>query len=541
MADSSLVTVECLTSTKCNKNRIYVVKKNGKIVSQTQYYIDTITIHCTAGDKNKPAIATVQYWTNSNVGASAQYVVGGDGSVCQNVLEADRAWTTGGMSAEKMKRKGRNYETGSLNDYHAVTIEVASNKSGTEITETAYNKLVDLVVDICQRNGKTKALWFGDNATKMVNYVPAANEMKFTWHRWFAQKACPGQAIMNRFQQLIDTVNTRLAGQPQPQPTPTPTPTPQPTNAETYMWNAFKYLGDCGCAGLLANLRCESAYRANNLQNSFEKKFGMDDETYTAAVDAGAWDFVNDHAGYGLAQWTYYSRKQNLLNYAKAMNVSIGNLDMQIAFCKQELDGYKLTDRLKKCTSAKEASDLVCKTYEKPADQSEAALKRRSDIAEEIYATYHKQPIPETHLYRVRLSWTDVNSQIGAYKVYDNAVKACNEHPGYSVYDENGNRLYTSAKDELYRVRLTWEDSKSQVGAYKVYDNAVAECNRHPGYSVYDSTGTCLYTSKKSNEEVAKEVIQGKWGNGQERKDRLTKAGYDYNTVQSIVNKMLNK
>ena len=128
MADSSLVTVERLTSTKCRKNRI----DN----SGVKHTVDTITIHCTAGNKNSTAAATVSYWTNNNVDASSQYVVGGDGSVCQNVLEADRAWTTGGLSAEQMKNMGRNYETGSANDYHAITIEVASNSSGTEVTET---------------------------------------------------------------------------------------------------------------------------------------------------------------------------------------------------------------------------------------------------------------------------------------------------------------------------------------------------------------------------------------------------------------------
>ena len=49
------------------------------------------------------------------------------------------------------------------------------------------------------------------------------------------------------------------------------------------------------------------------------------------------------------------------------------------------------------------------------------------------------------------------------------------------------------------------------------------------------------YDSKisKSLEEIAKEVIAGKWGNGNERKTALTKAGYDYNTIQSLVNKLL--
>ena len=46
-------------------------------------------------------------------------------------------------------------------------------------------------------------------------------------------------------------------------------------------------------------------------------------------------------------------------------------------------------------------------------------------------------------------------------------------------------------------------------------------------------------TTKKSNEEIAKEVLQGKWGNGTARKQKLTQAGYDYNAIQKIVNKLL--
>ena len=44
---------------------------------------------------------------------------------------------------------------------------------------------------------------------------------------------------------------------------------------------------------------------------------------------------------------------------------------------------------------------------------------------------------------------------------------------------------------------------------------------------------------KKSNEEIAREVIAGKWGNGQERKDRLAEAGYDSSAIQKIVNRLL--
>ena len=46
-------------------------------------------------------------------------------------------------------------------------------------------------------------------------------------------------------------------------------------------------------------------------------------------------------------------------------------------------------------------------------------------------------------------------------------------------------------------------------------------------------------TAKKSVAKVAKEVINGEWGNGQDRKDRLEAAGYNYTEVQNAVNKLL--
>jgi len=76
-------------------------------------------------------------------------------------------------------------------------------------------------------------------------------------------------------------------------------------------------LSPAGAAGLMGNLYAESGLRANNLQNGFEKRLGMNDEQYTAAVDNGSYDgFVHDSAGYGLAQWTYWSRKEALLRFA---------------------------------------------------------------------------------------------------------------------------------------------------------------------------------------------------------------------------------
>ena len=69
----------------------------------------------------------------------------------------------------------------------------------------------------------------------------------------------------------------------------------------------------------------------------------MTDDEYTVDVDAGRYgNFVHDSAGYGLAQWTFWSRKQGLYDYAKSTGRSIGDLTMQLEFLFQELSsGYK--------------------------------------------------------------------------------------------------------------------------------------------------------------------------------------------------------
>lgn len=81
---------------------------------------------------------------------------------------------------------------------------------------------------------------------------------------------------------------------------------------EQIIWNYFKNKGftDAGIAGLMGNLYAESGLRPTNLQNTFEKKLNYTDDSYTKAIDNGTYkNFVKDKAGYGLAQWTYWSRK----------------------------------------------------------------------------------------------------------------------------------------------------------------------------------------------------------------------------------------
>lgn len=105
-----------------------------------------------------------------------------------------------------------------------------------------------------------------------------------------------------------------------------------------------------------------------------------------------------------------------------------------------------------------------------------------------------------------------------------------------------GDQSVSKPSSGLYRVRKTWSDVKSQKGAFKNLDNAKRCADKNKGYKVFDGSGKIVYplSNKKSIDQVAREVISGKWGDGQERKNRLIKEGYNYNQVQDKVNKLLN-
>ena len=168
---------------------------------------------------------------------------------------------------------------------------------------------------------------------------------------------------------------------------------------EKKIWDfLLKEIGNpFGAAGLMGNLYAESGLRPDNLQNTYAKKLGMTDASYTAAVDDGSYsNFVRDSAGYGLAQWTYWSRKQNLLAHAKEKGASIGNLDMQLDFLMKELATYTTVIKtLRAATSVKEASDIVLTKYERPADQSDAAKARRASYGQKYYDNYTTAIAPE--------------------------------------------------------------------------------------------------------------------------------------------------
>lgn len=149
-----------------------------------------------------------------------------------------------------------------------------------------------------------------------------------------------------------------------------------------------------GVAGLMGNLYAESALNPKNLQQSYENSLGYTDDSYTQAVDSGAYskdDFVHDSAGYGLAQWTYWSRKKRMYEKWQSGGYdSIGSIRLACDFLWQELSGtYSgVLKVLKNASSVREASDKVLHDFERPADQSTAVEEKREGYGLDYYNLY---------------------------------------------------------------------------------------------------------------------------------------------------------
>lgn len=193
-----------------------------------QYPITRISPHCVVGQCSIEGLGGL--FANPNLEASSNYGIAADGRVGMFVEENCRSWCTSSWD----------------NDQRAVTIECASDTYHPyAFKDNVYQRLIELCADICERNGKNKLVWIADK-NKALNYTPASNEILLTVHRWFANKACPGDWLMARMQDLADKVTERL------QPVPTPTPQPKvPVNTPTknrgeYAINYRSYITNYG-------------------------------------------------------------------------------------------------------------------------------------------------------------------------------------------------------------------------------------------------------------------------------------------------------
>ena len=157
--------------------------------SPRNHKIDTITIHCMAGNLSVETCGNV-FQTRQ---ASSNYGIGSDGRIALYVDEKDRSWATSSSS----------------NDNRAVTIEVANDggaDTGWHVSGKAMKSLIELITDICKRNDIKELKW-STNKSDRVNHKNGCN---MTVHRDYAAKSCPGDYLYGKHSYIASEVNKKL-------------------------------------------------------------------------------------------------------------------------------------------------------------------------------------------------------------------------------------------------------------------------------------------------------------------------------------------
>ena len=181
-----------------NSSMVAYTKLSPNHSGQRTHSIDRITPHCVVGQCTAEGLG--DWFAKSSTQASSNYGIDKDGRVGLYVEEKNRSWCS----------------SSNANDQRAITIECASDTSEPyAFRDIVYQRLIELCIDICKRNGKNKLIWFEDK-DKTLNYSPKSGEMILTVHRWFANKSCPGNWMYARMGDLAEKVTKALGDTDKP-------------------------------------------------------------------------------------------------------------------------------------------------------------------------------------------------------------------------------------------------------------------------------------------------------------------------------------
>lgn len=306
--------------------------------------------------KIENAIAQMEYWANDNShGYDQRYRWGEKGDYdCSSAVIT--AWELAGVP---VKSKGATYTGNMYNVF--ISCGFKNVTSSISLSTGAGLKRGDVLLNVANHtamycgNGKEVEASINENGT-ITGGTPGdqtGREFLIRSYRNF-----PWDYVL-RYQESISN-NANSGGN-------------TAMNNAQIIYNILRNSGvtHAGACGILGNLEAESALSSTNLENYYEGRLGYNDSSYTSAVDNGSYtNFVRDSAGYGLAQWTYWSRKQGLLNYAKSQNRSIGDLEMQVGYLVKELksDFASVWRVVTTTDSVQEASSAVLLNFERPAN-----------------------------------------------------------------------------------------------------------------------------------------------------------------------------
>lgn len=364
--------------------------------------ISEITIHHMAG--RLTAKRCGELFQNPSRDGSSHYGIGYDGTIAQYVDEQYGAWTNSNKAA----------------NCRAVTIETSNDSTGGDwpVNDITLRSLINLVADIAIRN----------------NLVPLVKGKNLTWHQMYSATACPGPYLISKLDYIVEEANKIINGDNDVIVTRTPVTITYQAYDGAWLGNITGYdtsepkNGYAGgtsksISGVYANASVGNVY-------------------YRSHIKGGSWlgEIKNreDYSGIlGKPIDGFMIRSDSTQLHYRAHDKTHGWLG--------EISGYDMNDA--------NAGYAGWTGYE-----IDAIMIRADDIVTTTIVEKPKveepapQPIVE-QLYRIRISWEDSKSQIGAYKNKDSAINICQQKTDstgviYSVFDINGNAVFTSSKQE---------------------------------------------------------------------------------------------
>ena len=462
--------------------------------------IDTITIHCVVGQCSVETLGNI--FAPESRQASCNYGIGADGRIGMYCEEKDRSWCS----------------SNAANDHRAVTIEVASDtKHPYAVNDKAYAALIDLCTDICKRNGIKKLLWKADKS--LIGQVDKQN---MTVHRWFANKSCPGDYLNNRLSEIAELVNKRLSSG-------------EKADTKGLQASVFKdmaetdvikkvgplFTADQKTSGVLASVSLaqfilESGYGKSELAQNANNVFGMKKSLSGNTWSGSSWDGKSVYAK-ETKEWDgskYITITADFRKY-DCVEKSIADHSAYLLGAK---NGSKLRyDGLKNCTNYRKAVQII----------KDGGYATSPTYVENICGIIEKWKLTQFDV-----TATEDKKENTSFPATPFLVRVIINNLNYrlepsmngKVKGQTGIGTFT-----ITEVKNGWGRLKSGAGWIYL---------ENPEYCTIGNSNAKT-SSTKTVDELAKEVIKGLWGNGADRKAKLTAAGYDYSKVQKRVNELL--
>ena len=491
-----------------NSSMVAYTKLSPNHSGQRTHAIDRISPHCVVGRCTAEGLG--DWFAKTSTQASSNYGIDKNGRVGMYVEEKNRSWCT----------------SSNANDQRAITIECASdNTEPYAMNSKVYDMLIKLCTDICKRNGKKKLLWFADK-DKSLNYAPKSDEMVITVHRWFANKSCPGNWLYARLGDVASKVTANLSGTTETTKGTQATVFAKLTESEVVAKSGAFFTADQKKSGILASISMaqfilESGYGKSELAQNANNCFGMKTSLSGNTWAGSTWDGKSKYTKKTQEEYTKGEMTTITAEFRKYSCIEDSIADHS-AYLLGAKNGSKLRyDGLKGCTDYKKAAQLI----------KDGGYATSSTYVASLCNIIEKWKLTQ---FDVKVNATEPGDTVKKFPATPFLVRVLINNLNYRSEPSMNGRVNGQTGVGTFtitEVKDGWGRLKSGAGWIWL---------ENPSYcTVGNSVASPAKPANKSVDEIAKEVIKGLWGNGSERKSKLTAAGYDYSKVQKRVNELL--